>query len=49
MKDLYVYGDEWKALENYYNQEFSRNASEFSSYFYELVYKSGFKLWLKGF
>ena len=49
MKDLYVYGDEWKALENYYKQEFSRNASEFSSYFYELVYKSGFKLWIKGF
>ena len=46
---LCVYGDEWKALENYYKQEFSRNACEFSSYSYELVYKSGFKLWLKGF
>ena len=44
MKDLYVYGDQWKALKNYYKQQFSRNASEFSSYFYRLVYKSGLGL-----
>ena len=34
IKDLYVYtvyGDDWKALENYYKQEFTRNPSEFSS------------------
>ena len=42
MKDLYVY----KATSEkpYYKQEFTRNASEFSSKFYELVYRSDTKL-----
>ena len=45
MKDLYVYvatsEKPWKII---INRNFTRNASEFSSKFYELVYRSDTKL-----
>ena len=37
----------WKAFME--KLSFTRNASEFSSKFYELVYRSDTKLWIKGF